>query len=338
MPATDRVLAVDALAGLRQLPRESIDCIVTSPPYWACRDYGVPPVAWKDGSSVPLGLETDPEAFVEHLCEIFDEARRVLKESGTLWVNLGDVYWVPQRVSVVRGLTHASGAPAPDRAQRNSHLQGFAEKSLCLIPERFALAMAKGGWILRNRIVWHKPNHMPTSVRDRFACSWEYLFFFTKSARYAFDLDAVRVEHRSKPPKHIGTAGVATSAQPLSLIGLRPAPHRGDLRAWHPKGRNPGDCWIIPTKRSASGHPAPFPEALIERPILAGCPRDGLVLDPFAGSGTTGVVAKRLGRRFIGFEPNHRYAEIARARIDLGGAPAIKGSPSEPAPVGVTAG
>lgn len=305
----DRIYAVDAREGLRQLDAESVDCVVTSPPYWATRDYGVPPVRWADGSEVPLGLESDPEDFVEHLCEVFDEVARVLKEAGTLWVNLGDMYWIPERVSAIR--TPAEGSPrlgsSDPCAVRDT---GFAKKSLCLIPERFALAMAKRGWVLRNKIVWHKPNHMPSSARDRLACAWEYVFLFTKSIRYFFDLDAVRVPHR--PSSHERRARAPPRATGVPVRGLVRPP--GAYRL-HPLGRNPGDCWSISTGGGRGGHPAVYPERLCERPILAGCPAGGVVLDPFVGSGTTAVVAQRLGRRFIGLEVSPGFAELARQQL-----------------------
>lgn len=313
--APNNIYGIEALTALRHLPADSVDCIVTSPPYWACRDYGVPPVMWRDGSAVPLGLETSPVAYVDHLCEVFEESRRVLKDSGTLWVNLGDVYWLPQRVHVVRraaGQETSRPVASPDSLRDC----GLHEKSLCLIPERFALAMVARGWILRNRIAWYKPNHMPSTARDRFACSWEYLFFFTKSPRYAFDLDAVRIDHKTAGPRH-PRAMVPSKQSSRSLIGLRFGPPHGDPHARHVNGGNPGDCWMIPTRPSGRGHPAPFPEPLIERPILAGCPPGGTVLDPFMGSGTTAVVAQRLGRQFLGFEANAAFAAIARRRAGL---------------------
>ena len=190
-----------------------------------------------------------------------------------------------------------------------------ANKSLCMIPERVALAMIGRGWILRNKVVWQKTNHMPTSVRDRLACSWEYLFMFSRSPKYYFDLDAIRVPHRSKPPVPPAAGQPRESKTPASIIGVRPAPDRNDPRAWHPLGRNPGDCWSMATVASRTGHPAPFKVALAERPILAGCPTGGLVLDPFIGSGTTGIAALGLGRHFLGFEASAEYADIAQRRI-----------------------
>lgn len=329
MLGLDQVYTLEARDGLRQLAPQSVDCVVTSPPYWATRDYGVPPARWKDGSEVPLGLEPDPEAFVEHLCEIFDEVARVLKTTGTLWVNLGDGYCFSERRSATREPDRI-GTSARDSVITELHGRGFANKSLCLIPERFALAMAKRGWIVRNRIVWHKPNHMPTSARDRFACSWEHVFLFARSERYYFDLDAVRQPHRTAGPRQFRADDRPQPTSPYWVVTHRPGPPSGDRHARHVNGRNPGDCWMIPTKASRSGHPASFPEAIVERPILAGCPSNGVVLDPFLGSGTTALVAQRLGRRFIGFEIKPEFADLARRQL-------ATASPSTAEPAGATA-
>ncbi len=209
-----------------------------------------------------------------------------------------------------------------------------------MIPERFAIEMVRRGWILRNKIVWHKPNHLPESVKDRFAQSWEYVFLFSKSSNYYFNLDAVRVPHVSPPRKQFSER----TRNSLDIRGRRLPP----TAARHPNGKNPGDCWSLTTTPFPEAHFAVYPEKLCVRPILAGCPRfvcakcgtpklrtgnelcgkvkklrcqcgvdfvPGVVLDPFMGAGTTAVVAKQLGRNFIGFELNPEYVKIANRRL-----------------------
>ncbi len=326
MLALDAVHTIEAREGLRQLGDDSIDCVLTSPAYWAQRDYKLTPSTWADRWVGALGLEPHFQKYLDHLLEVFDEVYRVLKPSGTLWVNLGDCYAGPWSIGPARGGhagRHAESGLAPgwNHHANPRHNSGapvalsVRHKSLCLVPERFAVRMVERGWILRNVIVWHKPNFLPASVKDRFACSHERLLFFTKSERYSFDLDAVRVPHVS-----------GHRAERAPHRRFRPSPHPaggrlppkvGHPKALHPLGKNPGDCWSIATRPSFGDHPAVFPEALCERPILAGCPAGGIVLDPFAGSGTTCVVARRLGRRYMGFEASPDYADVARLRLKV---------------------
>ena len=241
----------DAATVLATFPAASIDCAVTSPPYWGLRDYGV---------AGQLGREPTAEAYLDHLLAVMDALARVLAPTGTLWVNLGDTY----------------------RA-----------KSLVCLPFRFATAMVARGWLLRNTIIWHKPACRPESVADRFTVDFEYLFFFVRARRYAFVQQREAARDWGPRRRH---------------DGLR----RGDFAA---TGRNTRAVWSISPRPSAVGHPASFPEALVATPILAGCPVGGIVLDPFLGSGTTAVIAKRLGRRYVGIEMNARYVAMARARI-----------------------
>jgi DNA modification methylase len=320
----DDVYTMDAREGLRWLAAGSVDCVVTSPPYWSTRDYGGAASAWSDGWTGALGLEPTVQMYLDHLGEVFSEVRRVLKDQGTLWVNLGDVYAGPWscRRSSDRG-SPGAGARVGGVWQHLADPRGnpggdpmappVQPKSLCLVPERFAIRMTEQGWMLRNHIVWYKPNHLPASARDRFACSWEHVLFLVKSATYAFDLDAVRLPHQSSPRTVVPAKSRRDSRH---LGGRRLPPATNQHGGLHPLGKNPGDCWTIPTRAGIGGHPAAFPEALVERPILAGCPPGGLVIDPFMGSGTTAVVARRLGRRFIGFDASPRYVELARARLE----------------------
>ncbi|MCH8823073.1 MAG: site-specific DNA-methyltransferase [Planctomycetes bacterium] len=344
MLAINKIHRINALEGLKQLPDESIDCVMTSPPYWSMRDYGIKPTKWSDGSKSVLGLEHEIRDYVNHLLSIFEQVKRVLKKSGTVWVNLGDVYagswgnYAPNGVVSNRRATGKhkkwlrQGIVNPQFRPPSSRKQLVRNKSLSLIPEQFVLGMAQQGWILRNRIVWHKPNHMPSSVKDRFTNSWEHLFLFSKSKKYYFDLDSVREPHLSLKKNMINLTSSPKIRVSHHPTGKRLPPKPGDPQAFHPKGKNPGDCWDISTRsfksvmkgkgngqgdgnETGDAHFAVYPEQLCERPIKAGCPRGGIILDPFMGSGTTAVVAKKLGRSFIGLELNPEYVKMARQRL-----------------------
>ena len=265
----------DALEVLQSLESQQVDMCVTSPPYWGLRDYGV------EGQ---LGLEPDFNEYIDKLCTIFDEVKRVLKDEGTCWVNISDTYggsgagttkdlkkvekYNPKESFTLKKLT-------PSSKLRSTNLQ----KSLIGIPFRFALEMINRGWILRNTIIWHKPNCMPSSVKDRFTVDFEYLFFFSKNKKYYF-------EQQTEPVKTVNTTRT-------SLNGLGNGELAGNLRfGSNGKHRNMRTVWKIPTKPYKGAHFAVFPEELIETPIKAGCPANGIVLDPFMGSGTTASVAK----------------------------------------------
>lgn len=369
----NKIHNLNCLDGLKQIPDESVDCVVTSPPYWGLRNYKTEPQifggdgkcdhVWVEckgagnhkfrpgkngtvgncnnsemwGGDVfvntcskcgaykgEVGLEPNKDNFISNLCDIFDEVRRVLKNSGTCWVNLGDTY------SSAHGV---SNLPA---------------KCLALIPQRFAIEMTGRGWILRNSIVWHKPNAMPSSVRDRFSRDYENIFFFTKKKKYFFE-------------------------QQLEDVANKEAIIRSGGKV---KKRNKRETWSISTVGNPNGHFAMYPEELVETPILAGCPalvcsacgkpqvkdkkkvgefqrkrsrktaegspsnslnimqniyedegyrptcdcgvdfKKGLVLDPFMGAGTTAIISKKLDRDYIGFELNEEYVKIAENRIN----------------------
>lgn len=332
------ILHAEAREGLAGLADRSIDCVLTSPPYWGCRYYGLPAVLWEDGSTASLGLEPNFERYLDHLIEVFDGVKRVLKDGGTVWVNLADVFASGSRARS-RGtlkphlMPGSSGGGSMDTVDAKSALApassgrefaGLQGKSLCMIPERFALRMIERGWILRNVIVWAKSNFLPASVKDRFACAHERIFLFAKSPRYSFDLDAVRVPHADS-----SRARTAPHRTFRHFNGARLVSHSGRHRLLHPQGKNPGDVWMIPTSGSYAGHPAAFPEQLCHRPILAGCPPGGVVLDPFAGSGTACVVAKKLGRKFIGIEANATYVASALERLKNTPAPTEDAGTSE---------
>jgi len=293
----------DARQTLAEFPPGSVDCVVTSPPYWRKRDYGHPD---------QYGLETTFTDYVENLRTVFAEIDRVLTGQGTVWLNLGDSY-----------ITNAPGPrtnPGTLRGPSNARTMprgfgdkgGMAKKNLAGIPWRVAFALQTDGWILRSAIVWHKPNAMPESVADRPAMRHEMLFLLVKQGRYFFDLDPVREPHaesshqRSRRNRH--TVNRATRAIHT--------PHTLDPeQACHPRGRNPGDVWTMGTRPSRHEHYASFPLELPRRCIAAGCPEDGTVLDPFSGSGTTLVAARQVGRSAIGIDLNPDYHDIAISRL-----------------------
>lgn len=328
MLALNTIHHLDALAGLKQLDDESVNCVVTSPPYWAMRDYHIPPTTWSDETKSILGLERNFTDYVNHLLEIFDEIIRVLKDTGTCWLNIGDTYvgswgnYAPHRTPealqrrLEEGTLHRPGSPDSKMRPPSSRNQCVPSRSLALIPERIALAMVQRGWILRNRICWHKPNGMPESVKNRLRSSWEHILFFTKTnTGYYFDLDAIREPHKFLEEGKQGKALSSVNRPSQSLKGRRLPPRADERHGLHRRGKNPGDAWEIATQSVGRGHYAVYPERLCERPIKAGCPPEGLVLDPFMGSGTTAVVAKQLGRKFIGFELNPEYIKLAGKRI-----------------------
>lgn len=288
---------------LKKMPNESIDMIMTSPPYWGLRDYAV-----KD----QIGLEKKINDYINRLCDIFDEAHRVLKRSGTCWVNLGDTYastgtkrWTNKKPSFMFADPRIQGKGCTNEVQA---------KSLCQIPSRFSLEMTRRGWILRNVIIWHKPNNMPAPVKDRFTVDFEYLFFFSKNKTYWFE--------QQFEPFQSSVYDQQRMAQPRKEYGGKWAQHsNGTIKtqrafvAGHKQGRNKRCVWKISTTSYRGAHHAVYPEELCITPILAGCPKDGIVLDPFAGSGTTLKVAHSLGRKYVGIELNPEYIKLAKARI-----------------------
>jgi DNA modification methylase len=282
----NQIYNMDCLHGLQQLLDNSINCIVTSPPYYALRDYGI------DGQ---IGLESSPEQYVDQLVQIFREAKRVLRKDGTLWLNLGDSYC-------------GTGG-----------LAGYKRKDLIGIPWLVAFALRNDGWYLRQDIIWHKPNAMPSSVKDRCNTAHEHIFLLAKSPKYYFDYVAIQepaaYDGRHDTKMH-GSSKYHTSIMPDGQ--QQKLANRGHER-WQWKDgvpvRNKRSVWSIPTRPFKGAHFAVFPEALAELCILAGCPEGGVVLDPFMGSGTVAVVAQRLHRNYIGFEINPEYIDIANNRL-----------------------
>jgi DNA modification methylase len=369
-----RIIQGDCRQVLLDLPPESVDCIVTSPPYWQQRDYQLPPTIWggdpdcdhqwsqrlrqhKGGSAGngvmlaggraiveaqdlvkdidagefcancgawrgSLDLEPDYRFFVAHIVEIGRYLWRVLKRDGTLWLNLGDSYSaggnggqhnvrLPRFHGHKRRLGDMTG-------QRKYPPQGLKSKDLVGIPWRVAFALQDEGWILRQDIIWHKPNPMPESVTDRCTKAHEYLFLLAKSGRYYFDADAIAEPASVNTSKHRTKAGLIDySRRKLAEHGERIKSNDSFSSAVSEvtETRNKRDVWTIGSEAFSEAHFATFPPALIEPAILAGCRPDGTVLDPFGGAGTVGLVADRLQRNAILIEMSPEYVEMAQRRI-----------------------
>ena len=300
------ILIGDVREKLRELDDNSINCVVTSPPYWGLRDYG------KDGQ---IGLEQEPEEYIANMVDVFKEVKRVLRDDGTLWLNIGDSY------------SGSGKGPAGNLGKKHNerHLEnktgglvpkGTKPKDLVGIPWMLAFALRADGWYLRQDIIWAKPNVMPESVRDRCTKSHEYLFLLTKSPKYYYDHVAI------KEPVSEVSLKRAQSGWKSNRPSAKAGPNGVDVeqmgtRFVNPEGRNKRDVWFIPTASFKGAHFAVMPERLVEPCILAGCPEGGVVLDPFFGSGTVGVVAAKHNRKYIGVELNPEYVEIAKKRLNI---------------------
>lgn len=309
---------------LRTLPAASVHCCVTSPPYFGLRDYDV---------AGQIGLEQTPAQYVAELVKVFGEVWRVLRDDGTLWVNLGDSYANDSKWGGSSGGKHAKALHGNSSVGRSKVTTGLKPKELIGIPWMVAFALRAEGWCLRQDIVWHKPNPMPESVKDRCTRSHEYIFMFAKSSRYHYDADAI-----AEDAIYAGLANQDDSGfkNPRSFKGTHRAGYRSsDKQRGHSRRhagfnarwdkmekaqqgsgkRNKRSVWSVATRPFAEAHFATFPPDLIEPAILAGCPEGGMVLDPFGGAGTTGLVADRLGRDAILIELNPDYAAIAERRL-----------------------
>lgn len=323
------ILTGDALAMLRTLPDQSVQCCVTSPPYWGLRDYGV---------AGQIGLESSPQEYVAALLPIFQEVKRVLRADGTLWLNLGDSY------IGYHGNKQAHGSAAPsdkDGYRENMRAtsvgaNGLKNKDMAGIPWRVAFALQDAGWYLRCDCIWAKPNPMPESVQDRPTRAHEYLFLFSKSERYYYDHEAVREPavatnthdytgqggyQAPGQPIHKGNRNQCDAERAVTRYSVRPGVDtkggnqgRGQI-TYSRYTRNRRSVWTIPTSPFPDAHFATFPPDLIRPCILAGCPAGGVVLDPFFGAGTVGVVCVEEGRRYLGIELNPEYVEMASGRI-----------------------
>jgi len=276
----DQFLCGDAIEVARRLPDACVDTIVTSPPYWQQRDYG---------TDDQIGQEVSPAAYVERLGELFEELKRVVKPTGTMWMVIGDKY-----------------------------LKG----ELMGMPWRVALGLKDVGWRMRSDCIWHKPNAMPSSTRTRPTTDHEYIFFFSNGKNYFYDADAIREPHvtfseNSKMKggrKHFGKRG-STPEKGKNSGDSNLHDGRWD-QAFHPKGRNKRTVWSISLSKFREAHFAVYPPKLVETCIAAACPEGGVVLDPFSGAGTTALVAKQIGRKFIAIDCNQEYCDMAQRRLD----------------------
>ena len=311
---TAKILIGDVRARLKDIETGSVQTCVTSPPYWGLRDYG------NDGQ---IGLETTIAEYVNNMVEVFREVKRTLRDDGTLWLNLGDSYAGSGKGRNLDGTVHVSALIAKQGTSAGTVMgnvpsglvpEGLKAKDLIGVPWRVAFALQDDGWYLRQDIIWAKPNPMPESVKDRCTKSHEYLFLLTKSSKYYFDNQAIKEPSVS----NVGNAKIRFGGNKYGdSTDPKHATKSGNV--WElSETRNKRDVWNIPTKPFKGAHFAVMPEALVEPCILAGSREGDLVLDPFAGSGTVGVVALREGRKFIGAELNPEYAAMAVERIGLG--------------------
>jgi len=335
----NKIIQGDALTKLKELPEKSINMCLTSPPYWALRDYGTS--TWEGGNEncehkIPegekdpknehnsshnirfiretcylcgakridnqLGLESTFNEYIIKLCDIFDEVKRVLRDDGTCWVNLGDTY---ANNNPDKGGQHQ---PAQGVNRKGSAMRGYVkdmqQKCLIGIPFRFAIEMVNRGWILRNTIIWHKNSCMPSSVKDRFTVDFEYIFFFSKRKKYYFEQQVEDTKAKVIEPRMI--------EEKREVYSVKNKDGQGVKRTME---RNKRAVWTINPKPFKEAHFAVYPEELCETPIKAGCPELGIVLDPFSGAGTTGLVALKQNKKFIGIELNPEYIEIAKKRL-----------------------
>jgi site-specific DNA-methyltransferase (cytosine-N4-specific) len=301
--------ALDVLAGM---PDRSVDCCVTSPPYFGLRDYG------QDGQ---YGLEASPAEYVERMRQVFGQVRRVLADDGTCWIDLGDTYDAGGNYARSNPGTVKDGTGQGWNNSVGRTGGWLGAKQLMGMPWRVAFALQQDGWTLRNAIVWAKPNAMPESVTDRLSTRYELVFLLTKQRRYWFDLDAIREPHVSLG-RSPGGADSRRAVGPQDRNGhsqWNRTPKDRLTNAHHPGGRNPGDVWELATVPFAAAHFAVMPLALAERCILAGCKPGGTVLDPFSGSGTTGLAATRHGRRYVGIDLSADYLDLSlRTRLHQG--------------------
>lgn len=302
-----QILIGDCIESMKTLPDQSVDCCITSPPYWGLRDYG---------TEDQLGLEETPEEYVQNMVRVFGEVKRILKDEGTLWLNLGDTY-------------SGSGKGAwsnDEQREKNAHktlevyiptrkeiplagkiAKGLKNKDLVGIPWRVAFALQADGWYLRQDIIWHKPNPMPESVTDRCTKAHEYIFLLSKSRHYYFDSDSI------KEP-----ASPDDSIRDRDITKLNNTPGRTKMKGLktnHYTTKNKRSVWTVSTKPYSGAHFATFPEDLIEPCVLAGCPKYGTIIDPFGGSGTTGQVALKHNRNSILCEINPDYVKLMHKRI-----------------------
>ncbi|MDD1981153.1 DNA-methyltransferase [Pseudomonas asiatica] len=304
MTQQHRILVGDCIEMMRTLPDQSVHTCITSPPYFGLRDYGV------DGQ---IGLEDSPREFIDSLVAVFREVRRVLREDGTIWVNMGDSYSNGGRT------WRAPDKKSEGRAMETRPDDGLKPKDLLGMPWRLAFALQDDGWYLRQDIVWAKPNPMPESVRDRCTKAHEYLFLLSKSPRYYFDQDAIREPARAQAAPESVSRRNSFARETKYTDGEhgQTAQHRtGRNDVDYDETRNKRSVWTVATASFKGAHFATFPPDLIRPCVLAGSPRGGMVLDPFGGAGTTALVAMQEGRQSVICELNPEYASLARQRLD----------------------
>ena len=302
------IIIGDALTELKHLESKSVNCCVTSPPYWNLRDYGV------EGQ---LGLEATPAEYVEKIVFIFREAKRVLRDDGTLWLNLGDSYssnggykegLKSEKQKANKGSFGNKYRSAPD---------GLKKKELVGIPWKVAFALQADGWYLRSDIIWYKPNAMPESVKDRPTKSHEYIFLLSKNERYYYDYKSIKepVKSNKGNSKSFRGGGNYTKGRSFNNKGSKEKEMTGNTNK-RPLLRTKRDVWLVATAPFKGPHYATFPPKLIKPCILAGCPENGVVLDPFIGSGTVGKVAKETNRKFIGIDIDPENKPLIDKRIE----------------------
>ena len=295
MMEVNKIYNLNCNDGLLLLGNNSIDCCITSPPYWGLRDYGV---------VGQLGLEKTPEEYVLNLIKVLTEVKRVLKPSGTLWLNLGDSYAGSGKGI---GSNHGKSVISDENIKKTDWKNlSFKPKDLIGIPWMVAFALRADGWYLRQDIIWNKPNPMPESMSDRCTKAHEYIFLLTKNRKYYFDNEAIKTP--SKDPNDDRGSRKNRKRFPTTMVN-------GIRKSGTYEMANKRSVWTVNTKPYKEAHFATFPEDLIIDCIKAGCPENGIVLDPFMGAGTTAVVAKKLNRNFIGFELNNQYVEISEKRL-----------------------
>jgi DNA modification methylase len=372
----DQIIHGDCAEVLKKLESSSVNCVITSPPYFGLRDYGT--AKWVGGDedcdhttsrsrgddvkatdkqatskgSRPntqtkckscgavrvdkqIGLEETPEAYVASMVELFREIRRVLKSDGSVWLNIGDSYYnhrPGKGQSLSKQTISRTKQDLPDVcARRGNKLEGLKEKDLIGIPWRLAFALQADGWYLRQDIIWHKPNPMPESVKDRCTKAHEYIFLLTKGSKYYFDQESIKELSLSTTPKDLVPAEWGVGEDPGTARKSRKdfkktqggggtgfEGHSGNMRADGTTyiTRIKRSVWSVSAKPFKDAHFATFPEELIYPMVLAGCPEGGVILDPFMGAGTTALVAKNNGRHYLGIELNPEYIKMAQARLE----------------------
>jgi DNA modification methylase len=309
----NKIICGDALSELKKMPNESVDCVITSPPYYGLRDYGV---------SGQIGLEETPETYLQRLVEIFREVKRVLKDDGTLWLNLGDSY--------AHNGACGGASPVGKREYRETDRQkqeqmnykvpdGLKHKDLIGIPWRVAFALQADGWYLRQDIIWNKPNPMPESVTDRCTKSHEYIFLLAKNQKYYFDNEAIREPFAISTLERTQYGNSEKNKLALGqYAGMTIKNYDKYAKKVQDKiiiGRNKRSVWTVTTQPFPEAHFATFPEDLVLPCILAGSKVGDIIFDPFIGSGTAGLVALKNNRKFVGIELNPKYVEMANRRL-----------------------